>query len=103
MQKIATDEHLTSELEVAVVSLSISRCPTPISKGSYNNKVVDWSNCTQPYELDDRAFKIYGKGNKKGQLRSLLSVRDDMDVLFFNHDVIDDDVGDDVLNNMGVV
>ena len=31
---------------------------------------MDWSNCTQPYKLDDQAFKVYGKGNKKGQMRA---------------------------------
>ena len=41
-----------------------------LSKASYNNRPVNWSTCSTPYPINERAFSVYSHGTKRGQPRN---------------------------------
>lgn len=62
LKAISGDEWVHQQLEVGLQSLSLEASTTAVpllSQAKHNNKKVDWSQCTDPYEVDERAFKNY--------------------------------------------
>ena len=43
--------------------------PPIISDAAFNNQQVNWSQCTRPYPVDQRAFGVYSHGLRMGEVR----------------------------------